>query len=227
MLSKNHEELQKIIEYKFNNFEILVTALMHKSYAAKTDVKSYNERMEFLGDSIVSAVVVEALYTRYPCETEGRLSQLKSQIVSAPNLCAWAKEICLGDYILLGKSEDKKESRQRESLLCDVFEAVVGAIYLDGGFENSKKFILKFLNAQKEIIIYDYKSRLQEVAQSVYKEPPEYKVKEFGLAHSKKFEADVYVNKKLLGKGTGNSKKEAHQSAAKQAMQNINQAGNV
>ncbi|MDR1244426.1 MAG: ribonuclease III [Endomicrobium sp.] len=223
MLSKDYEKLQEVIEYKFNNLEVLRTALTHKSYAAEYGgKKSYNERMEFLGDSILSAVIVETLYLIYPSESEGKLSQLKAQIVSASNLSIWAKEINLGDYIFLGKSEDVFEARKRESLLCDVFEAVVGAVYLDGGFENAKKFVLKFLNTQKEIIITDYKSRLQELAQSVYKELPEYKIiKEFGPDHNKKFEAAVYVNRRLLGRGIGSSKKEAQQSAAKQAMKNI------
>jgi ribonuclease-3 len=228
MLNNNQVKLQKIIEYKFNNLELLIIALTHKSYAAEAGIESYNERMEFLGDSILSAIVAETLYDRYPCESEGRLSQFKAQIVSASGLSAWAKEINLGDYIFLGKSEDTQEARLREGLLCDVFEAVVGAIYLDGGFENARNFVLKFLDVQKKIVITDYKSRLQEIAQSIYKILPEYKIiKEFGPDHSKKFEAAVYVNNKLLGKGNGNSKKEAHQSAAEQAMKNIDQSVNT
>jgi ribonuclease-3 len=156
------------------------------------------------------------------------LSQLKAQIVSASNLSIWAKEINLGFYILLGRSEDAFEARNRESLLCDAFEAIVGAIHLDGGFENAKKFVLKFLDIRREIIITDYKSRLQEEAQSVYKELPEYRIiKEFGPDHNKKFEVAVYVKNRLLGKGIGSSKKEAHQSAAKQAMENIKESVDV
>ncbi len=222
MLNKSLEKLQKVIEYQFNNLEVLITALTHKSYAAEAGQKDYNERMEFLGDSILSAIVAENLYGRYPGETEGKLSQLKSQIVSAQNLSGWAKEISLGSFISLGKGEDTKTARERESLLCDVFEAVVGAVYLDGGFENAKKFVLKFLEKQKDIIITDYKSRLQEFAQSEYKELPEYEIlKELGPDHDKKFEAAVYVKKKLLGRGSGHSKKEAQQSAAQKAMLNI------
>jgi ribonuclease-3 len=223
MLSKDYEKLQEVIEYKFNNLEVLKTALTHKSYTAEYGgKKGYNERMEFLGDSILSAVIVGTLYLIYQDESEGKLSQLKAQIVSASNLSIWAKKINLGDYIFLGKSEDVFEARNRDSLLCDVFEAVVGAVYLDGGLENAKKFVLKFLDAQKEIIITDYKSRLQELAQSVYKDLPEYKItKEFGPDHNKKFEAVVYVKKRLLGRGIGSSKKGSQQSAAEQAMRNI------
>jgi ribonuclease-3 len=222
--SKDYEKLQETIEYKFNNLEVLRTALTHKSYLVTSynDKKSYNERMEFLGDSILSAVISETLYLTYPSESEGKLSQLKAQIVSASNLSIWAREINLGDYIFLGKSEDILKARNRESLLCNVFEAVVGAVYLDGGFENAKKIILKFLDAQKEIIITDYKSWLQELTQSVYKELPEYKIiKELGPDHNKKFEAAVYVKRMLLGKGIGSSKKKAQQSAAEQAMKSI------
>jgi ribonuclease-3 len=223
MLNNNFEKLQEIVEYKFNNLEIFKTALTHKSYTSECGLnKNYNERMEFLGDSILSAIIAEILYLRYPSKSEGKLSQLKAQIVSSSNLSAWAKEINLGFYIFLGRSEDALEARNRESLLCDVFEAVVGAIYLDGGFGKAKKFILKFLDVSKEIIITDYKSRLQEAAQSICKELPAYKViKEFGPDHNKKFEIAVYVKSRFLGKGIGNSKKEAQQSAAEQAMKNI------
>lgn len=222
MTNDKLSKLQKVIEYKFNNLEVLKVALTHKSYAADLGLKEYNERMEFLGDSVLSAIVVDFLYEKYPNETEGKLSQLKSQIVSSGNLSSWAKTIELGDFIFLGKSEDTKEARQREGLLCDVFEAIVGAVYLDGNFEKAKEFVCSFLNKQKEIIITDYKSRLQEEAQSDYKELPEYKIlKEFGPDHDKKFEAAVYVKKKLLGKGKGHSKKEAQQAAAKEAIKNI------
>lgn len=223
MSSESLDKLQKVIEYKFNNLEVLITALTHKSYAAETGLKIYNERMEFLGDSILSAIVAESLYCRYSGETEGILSQLKSQIVSSQNLSGWAKDIKLGEYILLGRSEDTKEARSREGLLCDVFEAIVCAVYLDGGFDNAKKFVLKFLDKQQKIVITDYKSRLQEAAQSEYKVLPEYKVlKESGPDHDKNFEVAVYVKNKLLGKGRGHSKKEAQQLAAEKAMRNIN-----
>jgi ribonuclease-3 len=178
--------------------------------------------VEFLGDSILSAIVAETFYLRYPRESEGKLSQFKAQVISAHNLSCWAREVDLGNCVYLGKSEDTKEARQREGLLCDVFEAVTGAIYLDGGFENAKKFVLRFLNDCREIEIRDHKSRLQEILQSIHKELPEYKIiREFGPDHNKKFEVAVYIKNKFLGKGMGNSKKEAQQSAAEQAVKNI------
>jgi ribonuclease-3 len=222
MLNKIQKKFQKIIEYKFNNFEILITALMHKSYAVEAGKKYNNERMELLGDSILSAIVVDVLYLRYPYENEGMLSKLKSQVISSYNLSMWAKKIDLGNYILLGKGENTKEARKRKGLLCDVFEAVTGGIYLDGGFEHAKKFILKFFDHQKKIVITDYKSKLQEIAQSIYGEFPDYRIiKEFGPGHVKKFDVAVYINNKLFGVGVGNSKKEAQQFSAKQAIKNI------
>ncbi|MDR1511497.1 MAG: ribonuclease III [Endomicrobium sp.] len=220
MLNKNHEKLQKVIGYRFNDLKILNVALTHKSYIVGTKEKDYNGRMEFLGDSVLSTIVAESLYLKYAHENEGKLSQLKGQIVSASNLSNWARAINLGDYVFLCKNEDTRETRIKDNLLCDVFESVVGAMYLDGGFENAKEFVLKFLNSQKEMVTCDYKSRLQELTQSIYKKLPEYVVvKEVGPDHSKKFVVAVYVENKLLGRGVGNSKKEAHQSAAKQAME--------
>jgi len=228
MLNKNTEELQKVIEYQFNNLEVLIMALTHKSYAADAGSKQYNERMEFLGDSVLSAIVASWLYSRYPEEPEGKLSKLKSQIVSASNVSSWAKDIRLGDYIFLGKSEDTAESRNRDSLLCDVFEAVIGAVYLDGGFKSASDFVAKFLENQKEITNTDYKSVLQEFAQSDYKELPEYKViKTFGPDHDKQFEVGVYLKNKLFGTGAGYSKKEAQQLAAKEAIENIKRQSGI
>jgi ribonuclease-3 len=220
MPNKDYGKLQNLIGRKFDNPEVLIEALTHKSCASSGVPKKNNERLEFLGDGILSAIVVEFLYEKFPLENEGKLSQLKAQIVSARNVSLLAKEIALGDYVLFGKSEDTKESRLRESLLCDVFEAVCGAVFLDGGYPAAKSFVLKFLSGQSEIIITDYKSRLQETAQSEYKELPEYEVlKELGPDHSKKFEVAVYVKKKLLGTGVGHSKKEAQQAAAKEALE--------
>ncbi|MDR1928524.1 MAG: ribonuclease III [Endomicrobium sp.] len=223
MTSNKFEKLQSVIGYKFNDIEILFIALTHKSFAAESGIKCYNERMEFLGDSILSAIIAEALYIKYCNKNEGMLSQLKSRIVSRANLSVWAKQIRLGDYVFLGKCENTKETRERKNLLCDIFEAIIGAIYLDGGFTNAKKFVLGFLNNKKNILVKDYKSRLQEIIQLIHKKLPEYQiVKELGPDHKKQFEVVVYIDNKFAAKGFGNSKKEAHQSAAKKALKNIN-----
>jgi ribonuclease-3 len=196
-------------------------ALTHKSYAVECGTNIYNERIEFLGDSILSMIVAEELYNRYKDESEGNLSKFKAYIVSMINISSWAKKISLNEYMFLGKSEIKQKIRN--SFLCDVFEAIVGAIYLDGGFEEVKKFVIRFLNSQKKIIINDYKSKLQEFVQFNYGEIPRYEItKEIGPSHNKKFEAVVYIMETISGKGIGYSKKTAHQSAAKQAIKNIN-----
>jgi len=216
MLNKDYEKLQEVIGHKFNNLEVLIEALTHKSRLNE----KCNERLEFLGDSILSSIVTQYLFLNFPQEPEGKMSKMRSQIVSAKNLSVWAKEISLGQYVLLGKSEETPASRQRESLLCDVFEAVIGALFVDGGYFAAKNFILKFLDVCGDINIADYKSMLQENVQSLCKELPHYKIlREFGPEHDKKFEAAVYVNKKLLGRGCGRSKKEAQQAAAKEALQ--------
>jgi ribonuclease-3 len=220
MLNKKCKNFQNIIGYNFNDKSLLIMALTHKSYAVECGINIYNERIEFLGDSILSMIVAEELYNRYKNETEGNLSKFKAYIVSMVNINSWAKKISLNEYMFLGKSEKKKK---RSSFLCDVFEAVIGAIYLDGGFEKAKKFVVRFLNCQKKITINDYKSKLQEFVQFNYGETPRYEItKEIGPSHNRKFEAVVYVMNSISGKGIGYSKKTAHQSAAKQAIKNIN-----
>lgn len=222
-MSDNFEEVQKCLGYEFNNLNFLKTALTHRSYSSQCGLKYCNERMEFLGDSILSAVVSRYLYGKYSEENEGKLSRIKAQIVSAKNLSIWAKKIKLNKFILVSKSEEINSARQRESLLCDSFEAVVGAIFLDSNFENTKNFIDKFLSLKQEVELIDYKSSLQELVQAQFQTLPEYKViKEYGPDHDKKFEIAVFVKDKQFGFGKGSSKKEAEQNSAKQAYKKLN-----
>ena len=148
---------QESLEYKFKNQDLLKTALTHRSYSCEYSLKYCNERMEFLGDSILSAIVCEYLYNKYSQNDEGKLSQIKAQIVSSKNLSKWAKKIKLDKFVLISKSEEQNSARNRESLLCDSFEAVTGAIFLDSNFETVSKFINEFLSSQKDITITDYK----------------------------------------------------------------------
>jgi ribonuclease-3 len=221
--SKEIDKLQKVIGYKFNNPEIFITALTHKSCCVETEKNiESNGRLEFLGDSVLSAVAAHYLYLKYPGEDEGNLSKLKSQIVSSSNLSFWANELSLGNYAFLGKGENNKISRQRKNLLCDLFEAVVGAIYLDGGYKQAEIFIINFLISHKKISIPNFKSQLQEKIQLNCRRLPEYKtIKESGEDHSKRFEVAVFVENRLLGVGVASSKKEAQQKAAEQAIKNI------
>ena len=213
---------QKNLEYKFKNQDLLRAALTHRSYSCEYGLKYCNERMEFLGDSVLSAVVCEYLYKKYSQNDEGKLSQIKAQIVSSQNLSKWAKKIKLDKFVLISKSEEQNSARSRESLLCDSFEAVTGAIFLDSNFETVSKFINSFLSLQKDITITDYKTTLQEIVQAKFQTLPEYKVvKESGPDHDKTFEIAVYIKEKFFGKGKGNSKKHAEQIAASFALKKI------
>lgn len=214
----NFEIIQKFLGYKFKKPELLKVALTHRSYSSESGLKYCNERMEFLGNSILSAIVSHYLYNKYAVYNEGKLSQIKAQIVSAKNLSVWAKKVNLNKFILISKSEELNFARQRESLLSDSFEAIVGAVYLDSNFEQVAKFIHKFLSLEQKIELIDYKSSLQELVQAQFQTLPEYKViKEYGPDHDKTFEIAVFINKKQYGFGKGNSKKEAEHNSAKQA----------
>jgi len=215
--------LEKAVSYKFNNSLLAQNALTHKSYATEQGLLEFNERMEFLGDSILGASVAEYLYNKYPKQDEGRLSQLKSQIVSRINLSKWAKEIKLGACMMISTGEDASGGRNRDSLLSNTLEAVIAALYLDGGFETARKFIFNYLSAQKRLVVNDSKSKLQEYIQSQFQTLPDYKVvSESGPDHEKIFEIGVMLKDKLMGTGSGKSKKEAEQAAARNALREIN-----
>lgn len=222
-MSADLERAQKALGVKFKNIELLRNALTHKSYAAETGIVEFNERLEFLGDSILAAVVSDHLYHKHPDYNEGKLSQIKSQVVSGQNLCRWAKKSKFGDFFYISRGEELNGARTRDSLLANTFEAIVAAIYLDAGFETARKFVQVYLDQQKRVIINDSKSKLQELLQSRYQTLPEYKViLETGPDHEKVFEIAVYHKKKRLGSGSGRCKKDAEQAAAKTALKTLN-----
>lgn len=214
--------LAEVIGYSFKNPEHLKEALSHKSFASESKTDLFNERLEFLGDSVLAAVVAHHLYSTHPDEDEGTLSKKKSQLVSRPNLARWAGEINLGAYLLLGVGEETSGGRTRQSLLGNALEALIGAIYLDGGYEGAATFIRSFLTRHGAVTEADYKSRLQEVLQRKFKVPPVYELSDAtGPDHDKTFSVSVHLGKKLLGRGTGKSKKEAEQAAARAALQSM------
>ena len=218
-------QIEKKIRVKFHDEKLLEEAFTHKSYAIEHGLASNNERMEFLGDSIISAVVAHWLFKRFESVDEGRLSKMKSQIVSRANLSSWADEMQLGQYLYLSQGEEATGGRKRESLLGNVYEALVGAIFLDQGFSVAQRFILRHLAKKKRIVENDFKSRLQELVQKKYKSPPMYfVVGESGPDHEKKFTLEVRINKRVLGMGEGRSKKEAEQLAAKEALRTLRNA---
>ena len=214
--------LEQIIEYEFKNKELLKTALTHSSYANEMggDIK-YNERLEFLGDSVLGMITAEYLYRMHPEMPEGQLTKLRSTLVCEKSLHRFAESIKLGEFMYLGKGETRTGGRKRPSILADAFESLIAAIFIDSGFDDAKKFVLGFIaNAEiDEPTITDYKSTLQEIIQRNHGEILEYFMAgESGPDHNKKFIVEVKLNSNVIGTGEGRSKKQAEQMAAREAL---------
>ena len=220
------EEFQEIIGYKFNNKSLLKQALVHSSYANEKGIgkKGSNERLECLGDAALELVSSEFLYAKYKDKSEGELSKLRASFVceAALNLCS--KQIRLGEFVLLGKGEETTGGRERPSIISDCFEALIGAIYLDGGFANAKELILNYVlnDVDNKVFFYDSKTILQEIVQKDSCSTLEYKLlEEAGPDHEKLFSSAVYIDGKMMGKASGHSKKEAEQMAAFKALEKL------
>ena len=218
------KKLQEKIEYSFKNISFLEEALTHSSYANEHQGNiPYNERMEFLGDAVLSFVSAQYLFEKYPDMPEGRLSKLRSSLVCTQSLSSFAKEIELGSFLRMGKGETASGGASRPSVLENAFEALIAAIYLDGGIEEAKRFILHFLSREVESHhsnFKDYKSLLQEIIQQNPDERLSYAVvNTSGPDHDKRFEVELRLNSNVIGKGIGTSKKNAEQEAAKQALE--------
>ncbi|MFH1540614.1 MAG: ribonuclease III [Elusimicrobiota bacterium] len=212
------DELQKKIKVKFKDPKFLDIAITHKSFAIENDLKEFNERMEFLGDAVLSTMAAIYFYSKYPSYDEGNLSKIKSSVVSGVALQEIAKKLELGKFIKMSISEESTGGRCKESILANTVEAIIGAIFLDSGYKITEKFVWELLDKQ-EIVLLDFKSELQKIIQSKHKMTPTYIVKEeTGPAHNKIFKVVVSVKKKQIGAGLGKSKKEAQQSAAKDAL---------
>ena len=218
------EVLQKRLGYKFNNVKLLENALNHSSYAneVRGGITS-NERLEFLGDSVLSVIVASYLFENFKTIPEGELTKLRASLVCEKSLCGFSREIGLGEFLRLGKGEEKGGGRERDSILADAFEAVLAAIYLDGGMENAEKFVLRFilpeLSHRDDEVFKDYKTALQEIIQRNPEENVTYHLTgESGPDHDKVFEEEVHLNSNVIGKGKGKNKKQAEQMAAKEAL---------
>lgn len=218
--------------YQFKNPLLLEEALTHKSHVneRKGSVCSHNERLEFLGDAVLSLIVSDHLARRYPQLSEGSLSKLKAMLVSEASLAQAARRVKLGTLLRLGRGEERSQGREKNSLLADALEAVIAAVYLDGGLEASRIFtegVLAQELAQAEAQQgtpggEDYKTRLQEWCQQRYDQLPQYDiVRESGPDHQKSFDVEVRVNGSVAGIGQGLSKKEAEQMAAQQALERL------
>ena len=216
------KKFQNEIGYVFKNEQLLKQALTHSSYANEKHLKklSDNERLEFLGDAVLEVVSSEFLFQNYPKLTEGQLTKLRASIVCEPTLAACTESIHLGDYLFLGKGEDRTGGRTRKSVLSDAMEAVIGAIYLDGGFASAKEFVLKFImtDIEHKHLFYDSKTILQEVVQGEHEQLTYVLLGETGPDHDKTFEVGVLIGKKEISTGKGHTKKAAEQEAAYQAL---------
>ncbi len=217
--------LQQKLNYKFKNIKLLENALTHSSFAneARGGLSS-NERLEFLGDSVLSIIVSDYLFKNFKKIPEGELTRIRASLVCEKSLCVFSRELELGSFLKLGKGEDHNGGRARDSILADTFEAVLAAIYLDGGMQPARDFVLRFilpeLEDSNDEVFKDYKTVLQEIIQRNPEEFVTYILTgESGPDHNKFFEVEVHLNSNVIGKGSGKSKKQAEQMAAKQALE--------
>jgi ribonuclease-3 len=216
-------DFEKKIKYTFKNKALLHEALTHSSHTSSKKRIS-NERLEFLGDSVLSLITSKELFEQLRDVPEGQLTKLRAGIVCEQSLVSYAQKIGLGEELFLGKGEENSGGRQRKSILADAFEALIAAIYLDGGLAEAEKFVLRFLPKKEKLLsgkplVSDYKTILQEIIQQNPDEKLTYILEsESGEAHNKTFIASVLLNERYLGTGEGRSKKEAEQAAAREAM---------
>ncbi len=230
--SQRREELLRLCEQlgvRFRRLDLLNTALTHPSFCAEFNQGNLpsNQRLEFLGDAVLSLIVANYLYHTYPEMDEGQLTRIKAISVSEPVLHGIAKKLGLGQYLLLGRGEERSGGRDRPSVLADAFEALVGAMFLDRGLKVTAEFVLKRIKSrirliERDRLILDFKSRLQELTQSRYHVVPTYHlVRTIGPEHAKTFVSEVRIRGVTVGRGKGHSKKEAEQEAARAALRKL------
>lgn len=223
MRQESLTKLEQTIGYHFENKDYLKQAMMHSSYSNEhhMDKLKNNERLEFLGDAVLEIVTSEFLFQHYKEKPEGELTRMRASMVCEPTLAFCTREIELGKYLLLGKGEDLSGGRERASIISDAMEALIGAIYLDGGFQRAKEFIYHFIlnDIEHKQLFYDSKTILQEIVQSQYTETLRYElVKEEGPDHDKHYEVNALIGKEVIGSGKGRTKKAAEQEAAYQGI---------
>lgn len=232
MNQRNLKELQKSIGYDFKQEALLRQALTHSSYAHEKNLKELmdNERLEFLGDAVLEVVSSEFLFKNHPEMNEGQMTKLRASLVCEQSLAACARQLELGKFLLLGNGEDLTGGRERDSILSDAWEAVIGAMYLDGGFTSAKEFILKYVltDIEHKKLFYDSKTMLQEVIQNKYKQTLHYVLlSEEGPDHNKVFTVQAYMDDTPLMTGKGRTKKAAEQNAAYQSLLKFEQGDNA
>ncbi len=227
--SENLTALESSLGYTFKKKALLKESLTHKSYAHEQSRKHtlFNERMEFLGDAVLELIISEHLFNSYPEYTEADLSIIKAYVVQESTLARTAKDLDLGKYLRLGRGEEMTGGREKPSLLADAFEALLAAIYIDGGYKKAKEFTLGHLSERivelsEKNIIFDFKTKFQEAAQAQFGVLPKYVThKEEGPEYKKTFEVKVFIKDNFLGSGKGKTKKAAAQKAAEQGLNKI------
>lgn len=223
MNKKRLKELQKHIGYEFKQESLLRQALTHSSYAHEKNLKDLmdNERLEFLGDAVLEVVSSEFLFLNHPKMNEGQLTKLRASLVCEQSLADCARQLDLGSYLMLGNGEDLTGGRERDSILSDAWEAIIGAMYLDGGFTSAKEFVSKYVlqDIEHKKLFYDSKTILQELIQNQYKQTLHYSLlSEEGPDHNKVFTVRAYMGSTPLMEGKGRTKKAAEQNAAYQSL---------
>ena len=225
-MNRDYALLEKNIGYSFSDRDYLLLALRHSSFANESkEEDESNERLEFLGDSVLSIIVSDYIFRNYPGLPEGELSRIRASVVCRASLSSLSRKLSLGDFLLLGKGEDESDGRDKDSILENAFEALVAAIYLDGGLEKTREFVLSNIipvikSHVDPVKDTDYKSLLQQRIQKDHTGFIKYKtVGESGPAHKRVFEVEVWLDSNLLGRGTGLTKKEAEKNAARAALE--------
>ena len=232
LLGKHKKHLkacEKTIGITFRKKILLLEALTHKSHAGKLPEKSafYNERLEFLGDSVLGMVITEYLFKKYPEKNEGILTTIKSKLIRRETLAKLSHKISLGELLFLGNNEKKMSAEKNPSILSNALEAVIGAYFLDSNLKKTRKFILSLFEELltkelQELPVFEYKNKLQEYTQSRYGKSPHYRIiSSEGPEHNKVFTSEVLLDQNVLGSGTGKSKKEAETEAAKKALKHL------
>lgn len=216
--------LQKELDYTFSDAELLVRCLTHVSYA-RGKRSGHNETFEFLGDAVLDLAVSDLLMHGFPEKSEGDLSKMRASLVNAAVLAEKGAQLNLGALLRLGKGEERSGGRKKKSILAGAFEALLGGIYWDGGYEAARRVIERYFGAdlkEGNLGQQDYKTRLQEICQMLFHSPPEYHiVAEIGPDHEKRFVAEIAVGGKVMGRGEGQSKKQSEQEAARKALEEL------
>ncbi len=226
---KSLTKLEESIGYFFQREALPLEALTHRTFSHEhpSEARYFNERLEFLGDSVLGMIISEELFKRFPEWNEGKLSKLKAAVVQDKSLAVIAGKLSLGAHVKLGKGEELTGGRNKPSLLADAFEALIAAVYLDGGLEATRAVILRLFDAEIDDVVkrgglYDPKTNLQELAHRMFTEQPEYRlVGQSGPDHRKIFQVELILSGKILGHGSGSSKKVAEQEAAKHALDSL------